>query len=237
MTKKKFAALGAVAGALAISLSSAPSADAATSAPLDYNCEATVFGSVIPQGIWTATVTSDQPASVEVGASIPAPNISAAVTTSDSAANTLRGLGETNVSGTSVAGYTLGGESRTANLTIPNTPVPAAGKLTTTASGSGQAETAPATPGTIDVKVGDFTANIQTYKGTTPDLVLPVKCTLVAGQNTSLGTIAVVPKNDGGIAAGDSGNTLTQAGIGIAAVGALAAGGAVAFGRRRKSSN
>lgn len=81
--------------------------------------------------------------------------------------------------------------ARTADLTIPNTKVPAKGALQTTASGNGATEVAAGSSGTITVKVGDFSADIQTYKGTTKDLLIPVKCTLQTGQNATLGTIAV----------------------------------------------
>ena len=113
--------------------------------------------------------------------------------------------------------------------------MPASGSLTTTASGTGQPETAPDTPGTIDVKVGDFTADIQAYDANGgKGLLIPVTCALVPGQDTSLGSITVTPKVDTGIGADDSGNGLTQAGVGIAAVGVLAAGGAAV--RRRRNN-
>ena len=167
-------------------------ATAATTAPLQYRCEANVFGQVVQQGTWTAEVTVDLPSQVTVGATIPAPAISAKVTTSTDAANTLRFLGETEVDGTSVAKYTLAGQDRSANLTIGRTAVPTSGALTTTATGTGAAETAPTAPGSLEVAVGDFTARIQTYKNGTPDLLLPITCTLTAGQDAKVGTIDVV---------------------------------------------
>lgn len=147
---------------------------------------------MVQQGTWTAEVTVDLPSQVTVGAAIPAPAISAKVTTSTDAANTLRFLGETEVDGASVAKYTLAGQDRSANLTIGKTAVPGSGALTTTATGTGAAETAPTAPGSLEVKVGDFTASIPTYKSGTPDLLLPITCTLTAGQDATVGTIDVV---------------------------------------------
>lgn len=121
-------------------------ATAATTAPLQYRCEANVFGQVVQQGTWTAEVTVDLPSQVTVGAAIPAPAISAKVTTSTDAANTLRFLGETEVDGTSVAKYTLAGQDRSANLTIGKTAVPTSGALTTTAT-SGPAAAFGVVPG------------------------------------------------------------------------------------------
>ncbi len=185
--------LGLLGGTVMLGLGAlSTSADAATSAPLKFACKATVFGTELDQGTWTAAVTVNLPAQVTVGSTIPAPAISAKVTTSTSAADTLRGLGITSVDGSSAAGYTVSGAARTANLTIPTTPVPSSGGLITTATGSGQSETAPATPGSIDVKVGNFTADIQTYQGANKSIFIPVKCTLNAGQDATVGSIKVV---------------------------------------------
>ncbi|TWE09945.1 DUF6801 domain-containing protein [Rudaeicoccus suwonensis] len=170
----------------------APGADAATSAKLNYNCTATVLGTKMSQGVWTATVTATTPASVTVGAAIAAPKITASVTSSTVAANTLRELGITSLTGTSTANYTFGTGARTVALTIPKTAVPKTGTITTSASGTGKAEVAPKTVGSIVVKIGNFTASLQTYQGTTKSALLPISCTLVAGQNTTLTTIKVV---------------------------------------------
>ena len=176
-----------VTGALAVSMVGLTSGDAHAATAVKYDCKATVFGQVLDQKVWTAEVTVDVPKQVDPGEAIPAPAVTAKVTTSDYAADTLRSLGVKSVSGTSAAKYTVDGTARTANLTVPSTAVPASGPIITNAKGSGAAETAPGEPGTIDVKVGDFTADLKTDGG----LGLPIECALQPGQNTTIATIQV----------------------------------------------
>ncbi|WP_050668380.1 DUF6801 domain-containing protein [Luteipulveratus halotolerans] len=176
-----------VTGALAVSMVGLSSGDAHAATAVKYDCKATVFGTVIPQGEWTAEVTVDVPAKVEPGEAIPAPAVTAKVTTSTAAADTLRSLSVKSLSGTSAAKYTVDGTARTADLTVPTTSVPATGPVVTNASGTGAAETAPSEPGTIEVKVGDFTADLKTDSG----LGLPIECALKPGQNTTIATIQV----------------------------------------------
>lgn len=187
--------VGALSGITALAfagfaLATAPTADAAE-VTLDYNCTANVFGQQLDQGVWNVTIEADIPETVEPGAQIPAPNITATVVTSPEAANTLRGLKQETVEGTSAATYTVDGADRTANLTIPVTDVPDSGPITTVASGSGQAETAPDTPGTVEVTVGDFTADLTAKNANGDPFEIPLTCTVAEGQDTTLATIQV----------------------------------------------
>lgn len=187
--------VGALSGITALAfagfaLATAPSADAAE-VTLDYNCTANVFGTQVDQGVWNVTIEADIPESVEPGAEIPAPNITATVVTSPEAADTLRGLDQETVEGTSAATYSVDDTERTANLTIPVTQVPDSGPITTVASGTGQAETAPETPGTVTVTVGDFTADLTAKNANGDPFEIPLTCTVAEGQDTTLATITV----------------------------------------------
>ena len=187
--------VGALSGITALAfagfaLATAPTADAAE-VTLNYNCTANVFGSQVDQGVWNVTIEADIPETVEPGAEIPAPSITATVTTSPAAADTLRGLQQETVEGTSAATYTVDGADRTANLTIPVTNVPDSGPITTVASGSGQAETAPETPGTVEVTVGDFTADLTARNANGDPFEIPLTCTVAEGEDTTLATIKV----------------------------------------------
>ncbi len=235
--KRGLVGLGVVGVGAALTMAAAPSAHAADG--LTFSCEATVFGTTMDQGTWTAVVTTDAPDSVKVNEKMAAPKITAKVTTSTSAADTLRSLNITSVDGTSTAGYSVSGAvvkpgDRTGDLTINPTDVPDSGGLTTTATGTGEADTAGPDTGQIKVSVGDFTADIQTYQGDNKSLVIPVKCTLDSGQDPVIKTIQVTPDVMTGSGTDTrTTNLLTAGGIGVAVLGVAAAGGAFTFGRKR----
>lgn len=184
--------VGIVAGTIAITAGlSAPAATAATIS-LKYHCTASVFGADLDQGTWTATVTVGLPNTVNIGDAIPAPKVTAKVTTSAASGDTMRGLGVQSVDGTSDAAYKFGSTKATAKLTIPSTAVPASGPVVTTASGNGDAATAPSTPGDIPVTIGDFTGTLNAHPSTGPALGLGLTCALLPGQNTQIGVVHVV---------------------------------------------
>ena len=131
----------------------APHADAAT---VTKTLTAACNYAGTPLGTWTVQLTADIPTTLQVGAAFPAPKITAKVTTSTAAANTLRALDVQSLQGSSPAKYSVFGATQTANLTFPKTNVPASGKLVTTATGFGVAGTAPTKAGSYDVTVGDF---------------------------------------------------------------------------------
>lgn len=187
--RRGVAGIAGMAGAFALTLGSLVASSPAEAAPvLNFDCTATVFGQTVDEGVWTAEVNADVPAQVTVNEAIPAPAVTATVTASQLASDNLRALGVQTIEGTSEAGYTVGGEARTASLTVPQVAIPASGQIVTAASGTGQAETAPAEPGTVTVAVGDFTASLTTDSG----FVIPITCTLQAGQDTTIASIAVV---------------------------------------------
>lgn len=189
---------GIVAGTIAVTAGlTAPAANAAT-VSLKYHCSATVFGADLDQGVWTATVTVGLPTTVNIGDAIPAPKVTAKVTTSAASADTMRGLGVKSIDGTSDATYRFGNQNATAKLTIPSTTVPSSGPIVTTASGDGAAATAPSAPGDVPVTIGDFSGTLNAHTSTDPTvpaLGLGLTCTLVPGQHTQVGVIHVVDPN------------------------------------------
>lgn len=157
--------------------------------PVDVVCDVTVPLLGAQTYTWSLTLTATTPTSVAPGDSIPAPSLSASVTTDANSASGLRLLGATSVDGTSSAPYTVTGDvvgspaSRTASLTIPSTPVPASGALTTTATGAGFGETAgSASPGAITVGVSPFDIDITLHGGSQDGKHITGTCTPPAGS-------------------------------------------------------
>ncbi|WP_052593544.1 DUF6801 domain-containing protein [Luteipulveratus mongoliensis] len=192
--RRRLMSVGAVGVLTAIGIvgPTAAPAEAATSASLQYSCKLTDLGTVFTDP-WTAVVSADLPAEVPAGSGVPAPAVTATVTTGADASDQLRALNVKTLEGTSAATYSLAGAvenpgARTASLTVPQIAVPETGNIVTDASGTGVAETASATPGTVTVTVGDFTADLTTDSG----FVAHVGCTLNEGQDATLGTITVV---------------------------------------------
>ena len=186
--RRGLAGAGALSLALAggaFALASSQGASAATKT-VNYSCSVTDLGITFQQP-WTVSMTTDLPASVEPGATVPAPSITANVTTGDDATAQMRSLNIKTVEGTSEANYSVGDTDGTAKLTVANTPVPASGNLTTVAKGSGQSFTAPTTAGALAIKAGSFTATLTTDSG----FVLHIGCKAAAGADTTIGTIQV----------------------------------------------
>lgn len=162
-------------------------ASAAASATLKYSCTLTNFGTTPYNDPWTVTLTADIPSTVEPGETISAPAISATVVTGKDATDQMHQFNIKTVEGTADASYSVGTQAASAGLAIAKTDVPASGSLTTVASGKGESFTAPSTPSTLAVKVGDFSSTLTTDTG----FVLHLKCTPAAGANTTIGTIKV----------------------------------------------
>lgn len=175
-----------IATAAAAPAASASVVPGQSSASLNYVCSVALSDGGTPvfsNLAWTAVITATMPTSVSPGDSIPAPTITAEVTTDAGSGDNLRALGVTSVSGTSSAPYTVSGDAvnpgtRAADLTIPTTPVPASGGIVTTASGAGAAETAGAATGQITATVGSFKATLQTNLAP-----LYASCDLAAGES------------------------------------------------------
>jgi hypothetical protein len=186
--RRGLAGAGALSLALAggaFALASSQGASAATKT-VNYSCSVTDLGITFQQP-WTVSMTTDLPASVEPGATVPAPSITANVTTGDDATAQMRALNIKSVEGRSTANYSVGETKGKAELTVAKTTVPASGNLTTVAKGSGESFTAPTTAGSLDVKAADFTATLTTETG----FVLNIGCTPAAGADTTIGTIQV----------------------------------------------
>ena len=183
--RRGMAASGILSLALAggaFTMANTSTATAATA--LQYKCKISDLG-ITYNTPWTVTMTTTLPSSAKPGASIPAPTITANVTTGQDASDQMRSLNIKTVEGTSTANYTFNGKAETATLTIPKTTIPASGNLTTVATGQGQAETAP-TSGSASVKAGSFTAKLTTDTG----FIINLACD-PASSDTTIGSVSV----------------------------------------------
>ena len=159
-----------IATAAAAPAASASVVPGSATATLNYTCSIAASDGGTPlytDLAWTAVITATVPTSVAPGDAIPQPTITATVTTDAASGNNLRATNTKHISGTSNAPYEVAGSvvnpgTRAGNLTIPSTTVPAAGGVTTTATGLGLAETAGSSTGDITVTVGGFTAVLNT---------------------------------------------------------------------------
>ncbi|GAB3110501.1 hypothetical protein GCM10027055_09930 [Janibacter alkaliphilus] len=156
----------------------------AVSADIAYSCEVSDLG-IQFEDPWNVNLDVDVPEQVEPGEEIPAPAIVATVTPGADAQERLRQLEVQTVEGPSTAAYTVDGEERSVELETPLTEVPESGDLVVEATGTGDAETAPAEDGTIEIAAGDFTSTLTTDTG----FVLNVACT--APDENAVGTIQV----------------------------------------------
>ena len=103
-TRRGLASVGAlslVGGAALIGMATTASTASAATSSINYKCQLT------NQGLertftdpWTVTMTAAVPTNVAPGAAIPAPKITAKVTTGKDAADQLRGLGVKTIRGT-----------------------------------------------------------------------------------------------------------------------------------------
>lgn len=192
------AALGAVA---ATALAGAPAALAApatlaeAAVSLTYSCAfptSTSNVGVVIRATLPDTATAGEPVTLD--------GFSAQVSVPRSVYGTLVFLGATTIDGSGAASATVtdaAGAARTVAsdaLTVPSTPLPPAGDLVVTASGTLPAFTVDA-GGTATVAVSDrFSARLTprtSSGGTTLIGTFDVPCTLVAGQDPTLGTIQV----------------------------------------------
>lgn len=175
-----------IAGLGLVSLS-AGGAQAAEANNLQYSCKA--LGGAVDVGTWTADVTADLPASIKVGEKITGPKIDVTVTTSTGAADLMRSLGIKSISGTAVADYTASVPMK-AQLSLPETAVPASGSITTKASGKGEDLTG-TKAGNVPVTVGNFSVALKAKKADETTQDLSVDCTIA--EPAALATIKVLP--------------------------------------------
>ncbi|KNX38325.1 hypothetical protein [Luteipulveratus halotolerans] len=242
-TRRRLAALGAVGGAVALSMGLAtPTAHAASTAPgtgpVPITCTLTT-NFVTKTYHWTADISTNARATVPVSSLIAAPTVKATITTDTAYADDVRkqllkpssflaGVGNTLPYATS-GPVLLPGVRLAPLMAIPSTPIPASGPITTTATGLGSLETTTSTPGVVRLAASKLTVS-----WTTNTLVLTAGSCTFDTPNPAFATITVGPPVDGGVAAGDGGNTLTAAGLGVGAVGLVGAGATVLVGRRRR---
>lgn len=188
--------LAALTGITALALAGAVSTPAhAAAKTLTYDCKA--LGGGVDAGQWTVALDVDLPETVTAGSTMPAPKVTAKVTTSDDAANLLRDvLKADKVSGTGTTTYTIDDTSFNAMLTVPQTQVPDTGAVTVDSTGEGQSAEAPSAPTTSTVTAGDFKADLTVTKADGSTQAVDVACTLPSGADATLGTIQVVADDD-----------------------------------------
>lgn len=192
---------GVAGGAVALGLgaAAAPKADALVYPPgIWFDCTGQ-FGGTIPLGTWGAEISTTAPSHVEPGATIPDISVTAKVTASTVATDTLRNLENVTVEGTSDAPYKVFGNTYTAKLTIPVTDIPATGNLVTVAKGTAPGTTAPTTPKDYPITVDGFTATITATNKQGQKPVIPVTCVY---RTDPIGTVNNKPNVIGSIAVG-----------------------------------
>lgn len=167
-----------------LGLATAAPAQADITNELAYSCAVSDLGITFDDP-WTVDLTVGVDAQYDQGAAIAAPAITAAVTPGEDANTQMRALGITSLEGTASTKYSFGDTERTAELTIPKVDVPAEGSVTTTATGTGSAETAPAEDTTVDITAGNFTAQLTTDTG----FVLNLACT--APADNAVGAVTI----------------------------------------------
>ncbi|HIZ97474.1 MAG TPA: hypothetical protein H9805_02720 [Candidatus Janibacter merdipullorum] len=193
LTTRLSAGAALVTGLGMVGIAAATPANAAIAGDLEYTCELTNEGLAKTfEDPWKVNLSVDAPDQVAPSEEIPAPEIVATVVPGQDAADQLRSLNVATLEGDSTAGYTFGGEEREVDLTIPTTDVPADGDITNVATGTGEAETAPAEEGSIDIVAGDFTADLTTDSG----FVLNIAC--AAPDDATVGSITVGEGDDDG---------------------------------------
>ena len=184
LTARISAGAALVTGIGMMGIVSAAPAAADVSANLDYTCSVSDLG-IDFSDAWKVNMTVGVDEQVEPGAAIPEPAITAEVTPGADAHESMRDLGIKTLEGTADATYSFGDEGREAALTVDQVEVPDEGEVTTIATGTGQAETAPAEDSTVDITAGDFTAALTTDTG----FVLNLAC--AAPDDAVIGSIQV----------------------------------------------
>lgn len=216
----------AVVGALTLSLGGASSAQAEPQWS-QMTCQLEQPGKVSLR--LTAALGSDLPVHASVGRVYPWITL-ATFTPDEQSAGWLRQRGVTWLSGSGLITYSVAGSVadpglRSIAMTLAATAVRPSGDITVRTQAT-QLETASTVPGEVTYTFASFSIELV------PDKGRPFKGTCTFDGANDVSTVLVVPLNDAGIGA-DGSNGLTQAGAGIAAFGALAAGVAVVRGRRR----
>jgi hypothetical protein len=186
-------AAAAVATGVVVFAGAGPASAADATLTLNYSCPFPLIGNQTLAVVIDATL----PDSVDAGGATGSLTFSTAVTVPANASAGLSLVGATTVSGTATADSTVTDGSATlpvsASLTIPSTPVPASGAFTVNATGSAPSVTLP-NAGTATVDVGNFSTTLTPLNASGQPTSLGTftsDCTLVAGQNTTLGTITV----------------------------------------------
>jgi hypothetical protein len=165
----------------------------AASAPLTYHCTTSPN---LGEYDFGAVVDTNAPATLGAGMTTPI-TVTSDVTIPDALTTTLRDtLHVATVEGASQSVGTVDGVARLSTLTIPKTPVPAAGTMHVIGTGSGGSITAGAVGSSILLGAGNFTAKL-TGRDTASNIVVPettFTCSLTppTGQNLLVDTVNVV---------------------------------------------
>ncbi len=187
-----------VAGLFAAGSSLVLAAPAANAAPASLTTTYTCTSSLLGTNDFTGTITTDLPASVVSGATVPSRAISITVTVPAAVLDNAdpfaaRPPAVTSISGTATGATYRVGDSLTVPVTgavLPATPIPATGDLVLNLTATAGSFTAPA-PGSYDIKVPVG----LTVNGTAQTVIGPVNdaigCALRTGSPEVLGTVEV----------------------------------------------
>ncbi|NYF98807.1 DUF6801 domain-containing protein [Janibacter cremeus] len=186
LTSRLSAGAALVTGLGMMGIATAVPAQADVGTTLNYTCSVTDLG-IDFEDPWSVNLTVGVDEQYDQGAEIAAPEITAEVTPGEDAQQRLRDLSIKTLEGTADTTYSFGGTERTAQLTVPETAVSddPTDFVTTSATGTGSAETAPNEDTTVGITAGDFTAALTTDTG----FVLNLGCT--APAENAIGTITI----------------------------------------------
>ena len=149
----------------------------------------------INQEVWDVVAETTIPVSVPPNTSLSAPPLTTTVTTSVTAADTLRTFAVTSVNGSASPTYVISGSvvnpgPRVAVLSVPDIDTPATGGIVTVAAGNAQPETS-TTAGSITQNIGKFSSIINCTPAV-PIFKMGLAGALEPlGQDTSFGEILV----------------------------------------------
>lgn len=166
----------------------APAAHAAPGDEMIYDCELSLLGTQ-PFTTVASTNLSDE---VERGSKTRV-RFQATVRAADNIRNTALVLFGPEVSGTAKVDVSIGGQSVTADATIPRTEIPDTPDTELVLDVSGRVAWTPKGKGNQEVHLTGYEANLVFHKEDGSTAELPVPCTANAETDTLIDTVKVVP--------------------------------------------
>lgn len=166
----------------------APTAQAAPGDEMIYDCELSLLG-IQP---FKTVATTNLPDQVERGSNTRV-RFRATVKAADNIRSTALLLFGPEVSGTATVNVSIGGQSVTANATIPRTAIPATPDTELVLDVAGNAAWTPKGKGNQEVRLEGYEANLVFHKADNSTVELPVPCAANAETDTVIDTVRVVP--------------------------------------------